>query len=543
MKKNNIIAILYNLISFAIQKYIKNGIYNILNENQYVTYHKTEIYLSNNFNKNTFLKVVKVSGYLNNSLFRIEQIESSNKMSYLKNEEISFRGSINNLDLWKIIKTNKETYIIQNINKCYIIIKNNKFFCQYIQENIASEFIFIKIYNEVNKHTDNNINKEILKNEPIDILIKYIDLRDKNLKRNGIHQIEKDYDNEELRYSLRGIIYNIPWIRKIFILMPNNKVRYFKDYNLIRDKIVYVNDKDLLGYDSSNFNAFLFSYWKMNKFGISNNFIIMDDDYFIGKKLNKNDFFYVEKGRVVPSIVTSNFIKLELKSVEKKLELYKNRVKQIKEEQGEDEWNLSISLTFSFILKFFNISNDNSIYVPKFTHNAIPVNIRELKEVYFLAYNSEYKYSTLDCLYRISGYLQFQLLIMAYTFIKYRRKVSNIPSKVIQLNDSISSNYRFSLFCINKGAGYFNYLNYYKARIAMEYLFPNPTPYEIIDYSILKISFNVTYSLDRYLKQYQQIIYQMISKNDFYNLKEYIILFFVMVYFKIQYKVKYYYNE
>lgn len=543
MKKNNIIAILYNLISFAIQKYIKNGIYNILNENQYVTYHKTEIYLSNNFNKNTFLKVVKVSGYLNNSLFRIEQIESSNKMIYLKNEEISFRGSINNLDLWKIIKTNKETYIIQNINKCYIIIKNNKFFCQYIQENIASKFIFIKIYNEVNKHTDNNINKEILKNEPIDILIKYIDLRDKNLKRNGIHQIEKDYDNEELRYSLRGIIYNIPWIRKIFILMPNNKVRYFKDYNLIRDKIVYVNDKDLLGYDSSNFNAFLFRYWKMNKFGISNNFIIMDDDYFIGKKLNKNDFFYVEKGRVVPSIVTSNFIKLEPKSVEKKLELYKNRVKQIKEEQGEDEWNLSISLTFSFILKFFNISNDNSIYVPKFTHNAIPVNIRELKEVYFLAYNSEYKYSTLDCLYRISGYLQFQLLIMAYTFIKYRRKVSNIPSKVIQLNDSISSNYRFSLFCINKGAGYFNYLNYYKARIAMEYLFPNPTPYEIIDYSILKISFNVTYSLDRYLKQYQQIIYQMISKNDFYNLKEYIILFFVMVYFKIQYKVKYYYNE
>ena len=522
---------------------MKKNIYNILNENQYVTYHKTEIYLSNNFNKNTFLKVVKVSGYLNNSLFRIEQIESSNKMIYLKNEEISFRGSINNLDLWKIIKTNKETYIIQNINKCYIIIKNNKFFCQYIQENIASKFIFIKIYNEVNKHTDNNINKEILKNEPIDILIKYIDLRDKNLKRNGIHQIEKDYDNEELRYSLRGIIYNIPWIRKIFILMPNNKVRYFKDYNLIRDKIVYVNDKDLLGYDSSNFNAFLFRYWKMNKFGISNNFIIMDDDYFIGKKLNKNDFFYIEKGRVVPSIVTSNFIKLEPKSVEKKLELYKNRVKQIKEEQGEDEWNLSISLTFSFILKFFNISNDNSIYVPKFTHNAIPVNIRELKEVYFLAYNSEYKYSTLDCLYRISGYLQFQLLIMAYTFIKYRRKVSNIPSKVIQLNDSISSNYRFSLFCINKGAGYFNYLNYYKARIAMEYLFPNPTPYEIIDYSILKISFNVTYSLDSYLKQYQQIIYQMISENDFYNLKEYIILFFVMVYFKIQYKVKYYYNE
>ena len=542
MKINNIIVILYILMSFVFQKNLKNGVYNILNENQYVTYHKKEIYLSNNFNINTLLKVVKVSGYFNNSLYRIEQIESSNKMIYLKNGEISFSRNINNLDLWKIIATNKETYIIQNINKCYIVIKNNKFFCEYIPENIAYQFIFRKIYNEVNKHT-NNIKDEILKNEPIDILIKYIDLRDKNLKRNGIHQIAKDYDNEELRYSLRGIIYNIPWIRKIFILMPNDKVRYLKKYNLIKDKIVYVNDKDFLGYDSSNFNAFLFRYWKMKKFGISDNFIIMDDDYFIGKKLKKNDFFYVEQGRVVPSIVTSNFIKIEPKSVEKNLKLYTKRIKQNKEEQGGDDWNLSTTLTFSFILKFFNISNDNCIYIPKFSHNAIPVNIREIKEIYYLAYNSKYKYQTLDCLYRIPGYLQFQILIMAYTFIKYRRKVSNIPSKFVQLNDSISANYRFSLFCINKGAGYYNYINYYKAKIAMEYLFPNPTPYEIIDYSILKISFNVTYSLDHYLKQYQHQINQMIPKDDFYILQEYIILFLVFSYFKIQYKKNYYYNE
>ena len=542
MKKNNIIVILYILISHVFQKNLKNGVYNIQNENQYVAYRKKEIYLSINFNINTLLKVVKVSGYFNNSLYRIEQIESSNKMIYLKNGEISFSRNINGLELWKIIETNKETYIIQNINKCYIVIKKNKIFCEYIPENIASQFIFRKIYNEVNKHT-NNIKDEILKNEPIDILIKYIDLRDKNLKRNGIHQIAKDYDNEELRYSLRGIIYNIPWIRKIFILMPNDKVRYLKEYNLIKDKIVYVNDKDFLGYDSSNFNAFLFRYWKMKKFGISDNFIIMDDDYFIGKKLKKNDFFYVEQGRVVPSIITSNFMKIAPKSVEKNLKLYTKRIKQNKEEQGGDDWNLSITLTFSFILKFFNISNDNSIYIPKFSHNAIPVNIREIKEIYYLAYNSKYKYPTLDCLYRIPGYLQFQILIMAYTFIKYRRKVSNIPSKFVQLNDSISANYGFSLFCINKGAGYYNYINYYKAKIAMEYLFPNPTPYEIIDYSILKISFNVTYSLDHYLKQYQYQNNQMISKDDFYILQLYIILFLVIAHFKIEYKKNYCYIE
>ena len=45
MKKNNIIVILYNLISFVFQKNLKNGVYNILNKNQYITYHKKEIYL------------------------------------------------------------------------------------------------------------------------------------------------------------------------------------------------------------------------------------------------------------------------------------------------------------------------------------------------------------------------------------------------------------------------------------------------------------------------------------------------------------------
>ena len=123
-------------------------------------------------------------------------------------------------------------------------------------------------------------------------------MRDPNLKRNGIFQKEKDYDNEELRYSVRSILKNLPWIRKIFILMPNEKVRYFKDYTFIKDKIIYVKDIDLLGHDSSNCNAFLFRYWKMKKFGISENIIIMDDDYFIGKKMEKSDFFYVKDGEL-----------------------------------------------------------------------------------------------------------------------------------------------------------------------------------------------------------------------------------------------------
>ena len=179
----------------------------------------------------------------------------------------------------------------------------------------------INIYFEVNKRKQLN-NIDLINKEPVDILIKYIDLEDPNLKRNNIHQIEKDFDNEELRYSIRSILTNIPWIRKIFILMPNEKVRYFKEYNIIKEKIVYVKDRDLLGYESSNTNAFLFRYWKMKKFGISDNIIVMDDDYFIGEKILKSDFFQIMNGKVVPSIITSNFEKIDRDYVQKNKNIY-----------------------------------------------------------------------------------------------------------------------------------------------------------------------------------------------------------------------------
>ena len=116
-----------------------------------------------------------------------------------------------------------------------------------------------------------NENSEILEKEPIDVLIKYIDLGDPDLKREGIKQIKKDEDNQELKYCVRSILQNIPWIRKIFILMPNERVRYFKPQEEIKDKIVYVKDKDLIGFDSASSPVFQFNLWRMKDFGMSEN--------------------------------------------------------------------------------------------------------------------------------------------------------------------------------------------------------------------------------------------------------------------------------
>ena len=159
----------------------------------------------------------------------------------------------------------------------YALVCNNKgdnFFNNDILINKNFLFLFLKLYEEgdIKKHL------KIINKEPIDIVIKYIDLTDNNLNRIGINQMYKDQDNEELKYAIRSILKYIPWIRKIFILMPNDKVKFFKSVEEIKYKIIYIKDKDFLGYDSANIYAFTFNLYKLENFGVSKNFIYMEDD-------------------------------------------------------------------------------------------------------------------------------------------------------------------------------------------------------------------------------------------------------------------------
>ena len=498
MNLNLVIIILY--IFLSLQNDIKNGIYNIIFDNLYLSYHKLKLSSTHNFRQNTFFRLRKTDLPFNEIFYNIEEIKTNYKLIFSENKELVFNNENDNRQLWSLIKKDKYHFSIKNKNNsCYIKVDKFKYHCENLHLNEATLFKIINVYDEVNEK-QNITDKEIIDEEPIDILIKYIDLKDPNLTRKGIHQIEKDYDNEELRYSIRSILNYIPWVRKIFILMPNEKVRYFKDYNSIKEKIVYVKDEDFLGYDSSNCNAFLFRYWKMKEFGISDNVIVMDDDCFIGKKLKKDDFFYVKEGKVVPSIITSNFIKIDKRSVQNYCNLYEKKAKISHEEQSDDIFDYTKYLTFSFILNIFNISTEESVFLPQFTHNAIPVNLRDVKEIYEIIYRSKYRYATLDCLYRHIGYIQFQIFVVSYTFIKYHRKVKNIPYKYIKFKKALSSNYNYSLLCINKGSEHYSYLSSYKSKIVMEYLFPNPSPYEIIDYSLINLSFNLAFSMDKIIK-------------------------------------------
>jgi hypothetical protein len=263
----------------------------------------------------------------------------------------------------------------------------------------------------------------------------------------------------------------------------------------------------------------------------------MDDDYFIGKKLEKNDFFYVKNGKVVPLITNANFIKIDQDSLKKDIKFYKKIAKMQKEEQNGYYFKFSQFLTLELIIKIFNISNNDIIYVPYFRHNAIPLNLIELKEAYKVIYKSKFRYNTLDCGYRISGYIQFQFFLLSYTFLKYYKKVNHIPSKYINLKNTISEINKYPLLCINKGAQNYTKLNLYEEKIMLEYLFPNPSPYEIADYKLVNLSFNTMKEL---LMTYQNNIIDLITQNKIYYL--FLIILIIVILLIIKISNNYYYN-
>ena len=530
--KNIVLVIL--IISLSLQIILPDGIYIINMEKYYLNYHREKILISNYFSKNSFFRIT--NAFENNSYYYIKQSKTNNKLTYSKNQKTVFfsEKSENKFSLWHIIKRDNN-YLIKNKNECYIIIINNNIICDNIPLNKATRFNISKIYEEV---VDNKYDNDLIEKEPIDVLIKYIDLRDPELKRGNIHQIKKDYDNEELRYSIRSILKNIPWVRKIYILMPNKKVRYFKDYKSIKDKIIYINDKEFLGHDSSNSNSFQFNYWKMYKYGISKNFIIMDDDCFIGKSLKKQDFFYVEKGKVVPLIITSNIIKIEKKTVKIKKDLLKKKAISSKNEQNSIIYFYSLSLTYLFILNIFKKKN---LFIPRTTHNAIPVNLKELKAIYKIVLNSHHKSTTLDSLYRDINSLQFQSFALSYMFIKYNKKVKNLSHKYIDIKKVHLNNYNSALYCINTGGLNYSTLNFHKAKIVMNNLFPVPTPYENIDYTLSNITLNPLKTMDNNTIKCTEENYKNYQKNnDIINkLDIFHFSFLMLLIIIVKYSIKY----
>ena len=391
-----------------------------------------------------------------------------------------------NIKLYEINENNDYLYIIQNnFNKKFLEINEiNETYStlnctlQKLEDSkyYKAVFTFIKIFEIIDIKPEH---LSLIDNEPIDIVIKYIDLTDKKLNREGIPQIKKDQDNEELKYSVRSILKYVPWVRKIFIIMPNEKVRYFKPISDINDKFVYVKDKDLIGFDSANSAVFQFNLFRLKQFGLSENFIYMDDDYFFGKELKKSDFFYYDEDskKVVPFIIANDYKEMDYNETIN----YYNKLFEMRNKLDSHAfwgWKLSILASEKLLLENYNITPMITTY---FTHVAIPVNIQDIEECYDLILR-RYKYieETLYSIQRHILILQSEHLFVLYGLNVKKRKVHFIWYNYLPLNMVKQEYLHAPLYVINTDGNQIYSENDYKmAKEALEKRYPERTQYEL----------------------------------------------------------------
>lgn len=125
-------------------------------------------------------------------------------------------------------------------------------------------------------------------------------------------------DNEELRYSLRSIERNAPWINKIFIV-TNGQVPSWLDTSHPKIKIIthdQIMPKDVL----PTFNSNAISTSIINIPGLSEHFLYSNDDCFISKPV-KPSFFFNEKGIPIIRLIKHHWSEEQINS-----RIYENNV-------------------------------------------------------------------------------------------------------------------------------------------------------------------------------------------------------------------------
>ncbi|MGE5091249.1 MAG: Stealth CR1 domain-containing protein [Bacillota bacterium] len=113
-------------------------------------------------------------------------------------------------------------------------------------------------------------------------------------------------EEDELRYSLRSVEAFVPWARKIFIVTDQQVPSWL---NLAHPKIQLVEQSSLMPEESwlPTFNSVAIEAQLHRIPGLAEHFLHVNDDFFFGQPLRKEDFFArLPDGRVVMKVMFSD---------------------------------------------------------------------------------------------------------------------------------------------------------------------------------------------------------------------------------------------
>lgn len=176
------------------------------------------------------------------------------------------------------------------LNKRYPIIRN-EVMCSEEEENILV------------RH-DLAIEEKIIVNFHVDVVFTWVDDKDPEWSARYNHFREVDCgsaglhakdparfsNHDELKYSLRCVIKNLPWVRKIFIVTDNQKPAWFDDSYDKRVSIIDHHDIIPEHY-LPTFNSHVIEAHLHHIEDLAENFIYFNDDVFVARPLPVGHFF------------------------------------------------------------------------------------------------------------------------------------------------------------------------------------------------------------------------------------------------------------
>lgn len=98
-------------------------------------------------------------------------------------------------------------------------------------------------------------------------------------------------DNDELRYSLRSLEMNAPWIRHIYLVTDAQRPRWLRDDH---PRLTVVDHRDIFADPQAlpNFNSQAISAQVHHIDGLSEHYLLINDDVFFGRPVKAEAFFH-----------------------------------------------------------------------------------------------------------------------------------------------------------------------------------------------------------------------------------------------------------
>lgn len=315
-------------------------------------------------------------------------------------------------------------YNIYNINESIQNIRQR-------QRNIS--FLHMKIESDVKNQPyksflNTNKKKRATTPFPIDLVYTWVDGRDEKWLNEFINASEElgivyekeDFlnrfvDIEELRFSLRSVEMNLPFIHKIFVVTWGDQRPYWLEIEnprikLISQKEIFPKNIKLPTFNSKSID---FSLYKIP--GLSEHFIYSNDDMYFSKPLKYTDFFTADGKPVVYSKNAKWF------DVDKKYRRFKNAYKSNKNDGVL--FMVSVYYTIITFRKKFK-----TIMKYEYSHIPTPFTKTICEEVYFNFKNEVDK--TISHRFRSPFDLQMQTIMIQYGLFKNKSIVKPISNEI-----------------------------------------------------------------------------------------------------------------